>query len=262
MNTEIKNIGSTRDSLVPHFTFTGKMYTSIDPILLMEIFRLRYEVYCLECQFLEPLDYPDGLEVDSYDQRSFQVASHNLEGVLVGSMRFVLANEGQEFPFEEHCSTFDDFTFPPREQCGEVSRLVVRKNYRRRAGDSLQGMSKGFQEQGNVSNIGQPEPNTESGDKDRRNNTPQILLGMYREIYRYSRRNGVNYWFVAMERSLARILNRMGLRFIPIGPQTDYYGKVIPYSANLDEMEADLLKANAFLAHWFKEDPETPYAAE
>lgn len=262
MNKEIKNIGSTRNSLVPHFTFTGKMHTSsIDPILLKEIFRLRYEVYCLECQFLDPLDYPDGLEIDSYDQRSFQVAAHNLEGLLVGSMRFVLAKEGQKFPFEEHCSTFDDFTFPPREQCGEVSRLVVRKSYRRRAGDSLQGMSKGFQEQGNVSNIGQPERNTESNDNQRRNNSPQTLIGMYREIFRFCRRNGVNYCFGAMERSLARLLNRIGLCFIPIGPQGDYYGKVIPYILNLDEMEADLPKANAFLGHWFKEDPETPYAA-
>ncbi|MDO9042886.1 MAG: PEP-CTERM/exosortase system-associated acyltransferase [Desulfocapsaceae bacterium] len=262
MNTEIQNIGSTRDPLVPHFTFTGKMHTSIDPILLVEIFRLRYEVYCLECQFLDPLDYPDGLEIDSYDQRSFHVASHNFEGLLVGSMRFVLANECQEFPFQEHCSTFDDFTFPPREQCGEVSRLVVRKNYRRRVGDSLQGMSKGFQEQGNVSNIGQQEHNTENENSERRSNSPQILIGMYREIFRFCRRNGVNYCFAAMERGLARILNRIGLRFISIGPQTDYYGKVVPYIINLDIMEADLLKANAFLGHWFKEDPETPYAAE
>ena len=130
METTIRKISSERDPLVPHFTFTGKMHTTIDPILLLEIFRLRYEVYCLECRFLDPLAYQDGLEIDTYDKRSFHVASQNLEGTIVGSIRLVLARGEQEFPFEKHCPTFDDFTFPPREQCAEVSRLVVNKCYR------------------------------------------------------------------------------------------------------------------------------------
>lgn len=175
--------------------------------------------------------------------------------MLVGSIRLVLAREDQEFPFEKHCSTFDDFTFPPRELCAEVSRLVVHKNYRRRAGDSLQGVTRDFQEKGNPTTIGQP-VNNDEGRKvtERRSNSPQILLGMYREIYQFSRNNGIQYWFAAMERSLARILGQLGLHFTPIGPQADYYGKVTTYTANLDEMEADLLKANPFLAAWFKED--------
>jgi N-acyl amino acid synthase of PEP-CTERM/exosortase system len=132
----------------------------------------------------------------------------------------------------------------------------VRKSYRRRAGDSLQGVTREFQEKGDINTIGQPISNAEGHDEqERRSNTPQILLGMYREIYQYSRDNGIQYWFAAMERSLVRILGQLGLHFTPIGPQTDYYGKVTTYTANLDEMEADLLKANAFLAAWFKEDP-------
>jgi len=254
MEPTIRNISSERDPLAPHFTFTGKMHTTIDPILLMEIFRLRYEVYCLECRFLDPLAYQDGLEVDTYDKRSFHVASQNLEGTIVGSIRLVLAREEQEFPFEKHCPTFDDFTFPPREQCAEVSRLVVKKSYRRRAGDSFQGVTREFQEQGDVIDIEQFIHNNERAAQERRSNSPQILLGMYREIYRFSRNNGIHYWFAAMERSLVRILGQLGLRFIPIGPQADYYGKVRTYTANLDEMEADLHKANPFLASWFKKD--------
>jgi len=253
METTTQHIGSERDPLVPHFTFTGKMHTTIDPILLMEIFRLRYEVYCLECHFLDPSAYRDGLEIDPYDKRSFHVASHNLEGTIVGSIRLVLAREDQEFPFERHCPTFDDFTFPPREQCAEVSRLVVNKCYRRRAGDSFHGVTREFQEQGDITDIQQLMHDKERAARERRSNSPQILLGMYREIYRFSRDNGIRYWFAAMERSLVRILGQLGLHFIPIGPQADYYGKVRTYTANLDELEADLRKANPLLATWFKE---------
>jgi len=256
MDTKIPNDGTQRAPLTPHFTFRGHMHATIDPILLIEIFRLRFEIYCLECRFLDPRNYQNGLEIDDYDQRSFHVASHNIDGMLVGSIRLVMARADQEFPFENHCPPFDDFTFPPREQCAEVSRLVVRKSYRRRAGDSLQGVTREFQEKGDINTIGQPISNAEGHDEqERRSNTPQILLGMYREIYQYSRDNGIQYWFAAMERSLVRILGQLGLHFTPIGPQTDYYGKVTTYTANLDEMEADLLKANAFLAAWFKEDP-------
>lgn len=61
MDTETPNDGSKRDPLTPHFTFRGHMHTTIDPILLIEIFRLRYEIYCLECRFLDPLNFKTAL---------------------------------------------------------------------------------------------------------------------------------------------------------------------------------------------------------
>ena len=38
--------------------------------LLKEIYRVRYEVYCQECGFLPTSDYPDGLEIDEFDEHS------------------------------------------------------------------------------------------------------------------------------------------------------------------------------------------------
>ena len=255
MHREQKDGGSRHDPLVPHFTFTGKMYAAMDPFLLMEIFRLRYEVYCLECHFLNPRDYQHGFETDRFDTRSFHVASHTIEGMLVGSIRLVLAEKNEEFLFQKYCPTFNDFSFPPGEQCAEISRLIVHSNFRRRAGDTFQGVTREFQERGCVRNIGRTTSNSRHGEKEeRRSNNPQILLGMYRQIYRFSRRNGIHYWFAAMERSLARILGSFGVHFTPIGPQADYYGEVMPYVANLDELENGLFKANPFLAQWFIEE--------
>ena len=57
-----------------------------------------------------------------------------------------------------------------------------------------------------------------------------------------------------MERSLAKSLEKMGFRFVPIGPQTDYYGPVTPFIVDLDELNERLHKENKFLAAWFNDE--------
>lgn len=195
-----------------------------------EIAALRYQVYCLERGFLDPEDYPSEIEVDEYDSRSMHAAAFMPDGRLVGAVRLVLATSSQRFPFEKHCRVFESFSFPPREQCGEVSRLVVRKNFRRRPGDDMRGTTKDFQELGKPCATNPPS----RPDRDRRSNSPEILLGLYREMYRFSRQNGIRYWFSAMERALLRSMSRIGFKFIPIGPQADYYGPVTPFMSDLD----------------------------
>lgn len=241
--------GLKRDPLTPYFTFTQLMRDRSDRIesaLFKEILRLRYEVYCLECNYLDAREYDEGLEFDGYDARACHVGAHNLEGALVGTVRLVLANESERFPFEEHCKVFDDFDFPPRQQCAEVSRLVVRKSFRRRPGDSLQGVSKEFQETGRVESGAQQQAQTDPW-LHRHNSNPQILLGMYREMYRHSRQNGIRYWFAAMEKALARSMYKIGFHFVPAGPETNYYGAVTPYVIDLWSLHdnLDLFASNA-----------------
>lgn len=83
-----------------------------------------------------------------------------------------------------------------------------------------------------------------------RNNTPQILLSLYRQMYAFSLNNGIRYWYAAMERSLARVLTRMNFGFRQVGPPTDYYGPVAPYLADLRELEARVGKSNPALLAW------------
>jgi N-acyl amino acid synthase of PEP-CTERM/exosortase system len=248
-----------RDLLVPSFKFEHVPLPDpqTEVAVLKEIFALRYQVYCQECGFLDADDYPDNLETDEYESRSAHVAAHTHDGQLIGAVRLVQATPYERLPFEDHCTAFEHFQFPPREQCGEISRLVVRKDFRRRPGDSLIGMSKDFAEKGRLSTIA-PHPLAAHG-KERRSDSPQILLGMYRELYRHSRQHGIRYWFAAMERSLARSLSRMGFHFHPVGPLTDYYGPVTPYMADLHEMETRLKKDNPFLAAWFHDESISPW---
>ena len=238
-----------RDILIPYFQFSKVLRGTIDSPTLTDIYALRYEVYCLECKFLEAADFQEGLETDDFDDCSTHIATYAEDRTIVGTVRLVQPKDGQAYPFESHCQTFEQFVLPPRGQAAEISRLVVRKTYRRRRGDSMQGVSEDFLGKGSTAGIA---PRT-SGEQ--RSNSPLLLLGMYREMYRYSCANGIRYWYAAMERSLARSLDKMGFKFVPIGPKVDYYGLVMPYMVDLNDLNVRLQRENKFLAAWFNDEP-------
>ncbi|MBX9868256.1 MAG: PEP-CTERM/exosortase system-associated acyltransferase, partial [Burkholderiaceae bacterium] len=184
-----------RDLFVPYFKFRIVNHRIPDENLLEEIFKLRYEVYCLERHFLPEEEFRDGLEHDDYDECSTHVAAFTHEDQVIGTVRLVQPSISQPYPFEAHCSIFEHFEMPDRSMAGEVSRLVVKKNYRRRRGDSMEGVSAEFIEKGDA-RISKLKRNG------RESNSPLLLLGLYHEIYRYSRKNGIRYLYAAMERSL------------------------------------------------------------
>lgn len=217
------------------------------------IFKLRYEVYCLECAFLPPEEQADGMECDEYETDSVHFAAYSLAEQLIGTVRLVQPPQGQCYPFERHCELFDGYVLPPRELSCEVSRLVVRKEHRRRRADSISGIP-GLDPDA--------APAVERRHGERRSESPMLLFGMYREMYRHSRRSGIRYWFAAMERSLARSLSRMGFLFQPIGPQADYYGSVVPYVLDLHRMAENLAADNPCLSAWLHEQPAAPAAAQ
>lgn len=239
-----------RDILIPYFQFSKVLRGNVESLVLKEIRKLRYEVYCLECEFLQAQDFKEGLETDEYDACSTHFATYAQDRSMVGTVRLVQPDGAQAYPFENHCKPFDEFSMPARDGAAEISRLVVRKSFRRRRGDSMHGVSQDFLEKGSTASIA---PRPASGDQ--RGNSPLLLLGMYREMYRYSRANGIRYWYAAMERSLARSLDKMGFKFVPIGPQVDYYGPVTPYMVDLNDLEKRLQKENKFLAAWFNDQP-------
>lgn len=179
--------------------------------LLTESFRLRYQVYCLERQFLAAADYPRGLEVDEFDSRAVHVGALDRTGHLAGTARVILPTDGS-LPTLEHSdlSALPKVLWGPSERWVEVSRLSVSRNY-------------GRQEDGQEASASQ------RGD---------VLLAVSKAVYFASKRVQATHWLVSIERSLARLLIRSGFPFRQVGPQFDYLGAVAPYSMDLAEFEA------------------------
>ncbi|NHZ83255.1 PEP-CTERM/exosortase system-associated acyltransferase [Massilia sp. CCM 8695] len=239
-----------RDLLIPYVDFTTIPPNPHASPLLSRIYRLRYQVYCLECRFLDAAAYPDGIESDTWDADSAHVAANSLDGDLIGTVRLVRPQPGQAFPFEAQCPVYEDVVLPPRGESAEVSRLIVEKAFRRRSGDAMEGVSSDV-----VKNRHSSGRRRFSRGKSDRRNSPLLLLGMYRAMYRYSVANGIRYWYAAMESSLARSLDRMGMPLLPIGPEGDYYGPVTVHMVDLRDLEQRVGAENPFLLAWFKGEP-------
>jgi N-acyl amino acid synthase of PEP-CTERM/exosortase system len=212
--------------------------------MLETVFALRYKVYCIDCGFLPAKQYPDGLEHDEFDRHSSHFCAIDRHKQVVGAVRLVRPPVTKQFPYQEKCGRiFDDVILPPRERCAEISRLVVDRNYHRRAGELPEGICVTYVED-------RPPP----AGVERRANRPEIVLGLYRALYQHSRREGIHYWYAAMERTLARALQRFHFEFEPIGPEGDYFGPVAPYLASLDDLERSVGQHNEALLRWFQED--------
>lgn len=186
---------------------SGFVVRHVDPVcdasLMRKAAELRFQVYCLEQGFLDAIDYPDGLESDEHDRVALHFASCGLDGEVAGYVRLVSTNSNGLFPFQAHGLTlYADVGLPPSHLSVEISRLMVRATYRR-----------------------QPD------------RSPEILCGLFRQMYARSVQQGVRYWYAAMERSLVRVLQRMlGIELQQIGPVTDYYGPVAPYMIDLQDV--------------------------
>jgi N-acyl amino acid synthase of PEP-CTERM/exosortase system len=234
-----------RDCSDPYFDFAQIPFSAKADSALNELYKLRYEVYCIECAFLDTAFYENEEESDEYDDCSAHFAAYTRDQTLVGTVRLVQPREGMAYPFMEHCELYNHIVLPDRAEAAEISRLVVKKSYRRRRGDSLQGISEEF-----LAGDTALASAMSTGQIERSTNSPRLLLGLYKQMYRYSCANGIRYWYAAMERSLARALERMGFKFEPIGPQVDYYGKVAPYFVDLYELRERVRKDNAAVMDW------------
>ena len=207
---------------------------------LRRALELRYQVYCVECSFLSPEDYPDGVETDEHDDEAKHFYAFDAKGELVGYVRVVHPDVHQRFPFQRHCATSHEGVVQPVPgRTVEVSRLMLRCDYRRLPDQALARGATGHKHAGS------------SGD--RRDEASQVLMSLYRQLYTYSRANDIDHWYAAMERPLARSLKRLNITFTAIGPEADYYGPVAPYLANLHEVEAQVGARNPTLLAWLQQ---------
>jgi N-acyl amino acid synthase of PEP-CTERM/exosortase system len=192
---------------------------------LLEAFKLRFQVYCKECNFIKEEDCSSGYETDEFDEHSAHFGAFDQQNFLVGGVRLILPS-CNKFPIESHCKELSiDYNATPREQCAEISRLTISKLFRRRANDGLY-----YEPQVEDQTV------EDKGMYFMRRVRP-MAFGLYRAMYQESKRIGINHWFAVMEPKLWMLLKIHGFVFRPIGPEVDFYGMVTPYMVSFPELE-------------------------
>jgi N-acyl amino acid synthase of PEP-CTERM/exosortase system len=206
--------------------------------LKQEVYKLRYQVYCLETGFEDPNDFPDRLERDAYDERSeHYLIRHKSSNEFAATTRLILPDLNSPhgiFPIEEHCKIekrdLIDEIDPA--QIGEVSRFCVSKNFKRRKG-----------EPGTLAGIPTFTP-TPSFSEDERRSFPLITLGLITCLMKISLKHGIFYWYAVMEPALIRFLSQLGINFTAIGPAVDYHGLRRPCFIKVDDLLASVKEKN------------------
>lgn len=175
----------------------------------------RYDVFCEELGRVEPTGQFDRrghpIETDRYDAHSRHfIARHKESGIVAGFMRVIMPNA-------LGLNVYDRYTINEplpygvqRHQVGEISRLAVTPRFRRRHEDA----GKPFQ--------GDPEPEMRGRPEGMRQHQPELVLGLYREVYHLCQKEGVDYCVAAMDRRFSRLLNTLGFPFVAIGPVNEY----------------------------------------
>jgi N-acyl amino acid synthase of PEP-CTERM/exosortase system len=188
-----------------------------------QVFRLRYAVYCAELGWENPANFPDGLEQDAYDSFALHcVLRHRPTDRLAGTVRLIPADPrdaGAPLPFEAACRGHLDTKLiqaavPDRRRTGEISRLAVLSDFRRRPGEQ-----------------GRPAPLLEEADfsGEERRVFPHLALGLYLAAASMGLLAGLDSVFVMMEERLARRLKHYGIIFEQVGDAIDYHGRRGPY---------------------------------
>ena len=213
-------------------------------VQLHDIYKLRYQVYINEWRFERPEDHPSGKETDEYDKHSVHFyASTEDEDQLTGTVRIILASE-LGFPIEKHFDVVDKLAGLSIGQIGEISRLAVSKEYRRRIVDRIIFGRQGIQSQ-------KDGLYREVASNKRRKCEHEIVRGLYLSIYQESKARGLTHWYAVMARGLYIVLSRWGITFQQIGPEKDYHGVRAPYLVSIKDIEKTLLSITKSSLNFF-----------
>lgn len=198
--------------------FTIRMAHSYED--LRRIFELRYRVFCEEFHFEEEAQCPNQQEADEFDNFSIEAfLIHTVTQETSGCIRLILPNhKSPPLPFER----FSDPNYLPdsRATFGEVSRLTVAKNFRRRQWDGHlpSGVTDKSSELGHVGR-----------------NFPLPAISMMFTGAALARLFLLDYTFAMMEPKLAYAMKTYGIRFTQVGEITQYHGQRAPY--RIDPLE-------------------------
>ena len=201
-----------------------RCYRVWDQRELEDLYRLRYQVYCLERGFLSPDEHPSQRETDEFDAHSIHVVARDRHGRAIGTARLV-RDSALGLPMERHFQIGEAIAGVDRAYVAEVSRFMVSKELRGLGADAPAAGAEGPDAQHSL-----------------RRWHMDISLALIKSLYWEGRPQGITHICASIERSLWRMLRSGGFVLRQIGPPGDYYGLCIPCLAGAKELEEIIMR--------------------
>lgn len=216
-------------NILDSFNEYFEMVPAISDELKNEVYKLRYQVYCLETGFEKTDDHPAGIEIDEYDSHSIHyLIRHRKSNVFAATTRLILpdkTNPDKLFPIEKF-TQFDNADVMegiPRDKLAEASRFCVSKEFKRRKNEA--GTLTGISHKWEIDFT-----------EDERRVFPHLTIALFACLIKMSDDNNIHYWYAVMEPALIRFFTTLGIYFIGIGPIADYHGKRQPCKIKVSDL--------------------------
>ncbi len=189
-----------------------EIHTPKEKEILDKMFRFRYQVYCLVDKLLDKNNYPNKKESDEFDDKSVFILAFNKKNEVLGMVR-IIYNSSLGFPTEEEFSLEKNLDKYNKDKMVELSRLIVRPDYR---------------------------------------NT-LLLYDLYKAALFYSKQNGVKYWLGCVEEWFLKSLKKiMGDIDIPGKPIFCFNAMNYPFVLKVKEVESKIKSKNKLLYFFIK----------
>ncbi|MDD1610781.1 MAG: PEP-CTERM/exosortase system-associated acyltransferase [Methylococcaceae bacterium] len=225
-------------SIIDAFNNYFEMIPANTDELKQEVYKLRYQVYCVENKFLEP--DANGVEHDEYDHHSSHyLIRHRETNCYMATTRLVLPdkqNLQKLFPIEVY-SQIDNMALLKtmrRANIAELSRFCVSKQFRRRAN-----------EQGLLVTNDEDESRFSRREKD---SSAHLTLALFACAIKMSAEHNIHYWYAIIDPALKRVVSTLGIHVVEMGPLVDYHGMRLPCAIKIDDLLNDVAEKN--LEYW------------
>jgi len=225
----------TEYSIAQNFNQYFKIKFANTKALRQEAYKIRYGVYSDELGWEPPNE--SKMEMDECDEYSYHcVLEHRNSGTFAGCIRLVIppAQDPElKLPFESHCiqsarPEVVDTSSLPRGGFGEISRLAVLSDFRRRPNEKNRPYILDESTTGNVFSV------------EEQRNFPNIAMGLYLgglALAELCNHVGI---VVMMEPRLNKRLKRFGLPFKQIGDEMNYHGNRAMFFLDRNDFEKEL----------------------
>ncbi|WP_404298781.1 PEP-CTERM/exosortase system-associated acyltransferase [Halomonas sp.] len=223
---------------------------ALTPQEKQRIYRLRYDIYCVELEYEEPTDRQNHLEYDVYDEVAVHcLIEHRRTGLAAACTRLVMPQPEYSPPLDRlplesyggRSLTHPELNpqrFPPGSYY-EISRLAVARAFRTRIkGNEVPGVS----------------DNPHEFTPEERETFSLLISGLFLAGYATGRMSGKQLGFAMMEPKLQRLLAMSGFHFTQIGEPIDLHGKRSAYCLNREQAEAGMDRTLMPLYQHIKEE--------
>lgn len=165
-------------------------------------YALRADVYVHEKQWIPVQAAPENLEVDAHDRDAVHLLATDLAGNPAGTFRLLFPTPERALPIEAMFGVVP----PAAEVACELSRLIVRREYR--------------------------------------SSSHVVMLGLCRAIFEQCVIRGIKEMYAVLERPLLDGLRLLGFPFMQIGDEREIFGGVtMPTLCMVDDVISSLAKS-------------------